>query len=95
MRRTIDMLVEREGENLAIEHHQEEGVTRVANLINKGTVWEKVWAHPTGTRSDVSILAVASKSRALMLEKPTLIVATNHSMPIGKSRDRTFLKSIW
>ena len=46
MRHTIDMLVEREGESLAIEHHQEEGVTRVANLINKGTVWEKVWAHP-------------------------------------------------
>ncbi|MCF7364120.1 MULTISPECIES: phytanoyl-CoA dioxygenase family protein [unclassified Vibrio] len=46
IRRTIDMLVEREGKNLAIEHHQEEGVTRVANLINKGTVWEKVWAHP-------------------------------------------------
>ncbi|GAM61376.1 phytanoyl-CoA dioxygenase [Vibrio ishigakensis] len=47
MRRTIDMLVEREGDQLAIEHHQEETVTRVANLINKGTVWEKVWAHPT------------------------------------------------
>ena len=25
MRRTIDMLVDREGEQLAIEHHQEEG----------------------------------------------------------------------
>ncbi len=46
MRRTFDMLVEREGDNLAIEHHQEETVTRIANLINKGTVWEKVWAHP-------------------------------------------------
>lgn len=46
MRRTFDALVEKEGEQLAIEHHQEETVTRVANLINKGTVWEKVWAHP-------------------------------------------------
>ncbi|MDG3086383.1 phytanoyl-CoA dioxygenase family protein [Vibrio hannami] len=47
MRRTFDMLVEKEGDNLAVEHHQEETVTRIANLINKGTVWEKVWAHPT------------------------------------------------
>ncbi|MDD7909197.1 phytanoyl-CoA dioxygenase family protein [Pseudovibrio exalbescens] len=46
MRRTFDSLVAREGENLAIEHHQEDGATRIANLVNKGTVWEKVWAHP-------------------------------------------------
>lgn len=46
MRRNFDALVEKEGDQLAIEHHQEETVTRVANLINKGTVWEKVWAHP-------------------------------------------------
>lgn len=46
MRRTFDMLVEREGDSLAVEHHQEEGATRIANLINKGAVWEKVWAHP-------------------------------------------------
>lgn len=46
MRRLFDMLVEREGDQLAIEHHQEESVTRIANLINKGTAWEKVWSHP-------------------------------------------------
>ncbi|WED28852.1 phytanoyl-CoA dioxygenase family protein [Vibrio sp. DW001] len=46
MRRTFDALVEREGDQLAIEHHQEETVTRIANLINKGTVWDKVWTHP-------------------------------------------------
>ena len=46
MRERIDFLVEKEGENLAVEHHQEETATRVANLVNKGVVWEKVWAHP-------------------------------------------------
>lgn len=46
MRRTFDALVEREGQDLAKEHHTEATVTRVANLINKGTVWEKVWSHP-------------------------------------------------
>ncbi len=46
MRERIDFLVEHEGENLAIEHHQEATATRVANLVNKGVVWEKVWAHP-------------------------------------------------
>ena len=46
MRERIDFLVEKEGENLAVEHHQEETATRVANLVNKGVVWEKVWSHP-------------------------------------------------
>lgn len=46
MRERIDALVEREGENLAMEHHQEATATRIANLINKGVIWEKVWSHP-------------------------------------------------
>ncbi|MGR5092690.1 phytanoyl-CoA dioxygenase family protein [Vibrio maritimus] len=46
LRDKFDLLVEKEGDQLAIEHHQEETVTRIANLINKGTVWEKVWSHP-------------------------------------------------
>lgn len=46
MRERIDALVELEGDNLAVEHHQEATATRVANLINKGVVWEKVWSHP-------------------------------------------------
>lgn len=46
MRRTFDMLVDREGDQVAIEHHKEETATRLANLINKGTVWEKIWSHP-------------------------------------------------
>ncbi|PLP27435.1 phytanoyl-CoA dioxygenase, partial [Klebsiella pneumoniae] len=46
MRLLIDTLVEREGDNLAMEHHQEATATRIANLINKGVIWEKVWSHP-------------------------------------------------
>ncbi|GAL29385.1 phytanoyl-CoA dioxygenase [Vibrio variabilis] len=46
LRDKFDQLVKKEGDQLAIEHHQEETVTRIANLINKGTVWEKVWSHP-------------------------------------------------
>ncbi|MDU4391044.1 MAG: phytanoyl-CoA dioxygenase family protein, partial [Klebsiella michiganensis] len=46
MRALIDAIVEREGDNLAIEHHQEATATRIANLINKGAIWEKVWSHP-------------------------------------------------
>ncbi|KOQ92642.1 phytanoyl-CoA dioxygenase family protein, partial [Pluralibacter gergoviae] len=42
----IDALVAEEGDNLAIEHHQEATATRIANLVNKGVVWEKVWCHP-------------------------------------------------
>jgi len=46
MRRAFDSLVDKEGDQLAIEHHQEETATRLANLVNKGIVWEKVWSHP-------------------------------------------------
>jgi ectoine hydroxylase-related dioxygenase (phytanoyl-CoA dioxygenase family) len=46
MRSMFDAIVEQEGDNLALEHHQEESATRIANLVNKGTVWEKVWPHP-------------------------------------------------
>ena len=31
----------REGDNLAMEHHQEGTATRIANLINKGAIWER------------------------------------------------------
>ncbi|AVR05640.1 phytanoyl-CoA dioxygenase family protein [Pluralibacter gergoviae] len=46
MRERLDALVVEEGDNLAIEHHQEATATRIANLVNKGVVWEKVWCHP-------------------------------------------------
>ena len=46
MRAAFESLVEKEGDNLAVEHHQEATATRIANMINKGTVWEKAWAHP-------------------------------------------------
>ena len=42
----FDEIAEAEGENAAKEHHQEAGAPRLANLVNKGTVWEKVWSHP-------------------------------------------------
>lgn len=42
----FDEITKEEGENAAKEHHKETGAPRIANLINKGTVWEKVWSHP-------------------------------------------------
>ncbi len=42
----FDEIVKTEGESAAEEHHKEEGAPRLANLVNKGTVWEKVWSHP-------------------------------------------------
>jgi hypothetical protein len=46
MRISFDQLVAQEGDQSAIEHHKENRATRLANLVNKGTVWEKVWSHP-------------------------------------------------
>ena len=42
----FDEIAEEEGDNAAREHHTEAGAPRLANLVNKGTVWEKVWSHP-------------------------------------------------
>ena len=46
LRRRFDEIIEEEGERAAAEHHQEAGAPRLANLVNKGTVFEKVWSHP-------------------------------------------------
>jgi ectoine hydroxylase-related dioxygenase (phytanoyl-CoA dioxygenase family) len=46
LRERYDEIVSEEGENAAKEHHKEAGAPRLANLVNKGTVWEKVWSHP-------------------------------------------------
>jgi len=42
----FDEITEEEGDNAAREHHKETGAPRLANLVNKGVVWEKVWSHP-------------------------------------------------
>ena len=46
IRKTFDRIVQEEGENAAREHHQEAGVHRIANLVNKGRVFEAAWSHP-------------------------------------------------
>jgi len=46
LRIRFDEILEEEGENAAREHHQETGAPRLANLVNKGAIWEKVWSHP-------------------------------------------------
>ncbi|MGK0238549.1 MAG: ectoine hydroxylase-related dioxygenase (phytanoyl-CoA dioxygenase family) [Candidatus Pelagisphaera sp.] len=46
LRATFDELVSFEGENAAREHHQEKGAHRIANLVNKGRIFESAWCHP-------------------------------------------------
>lgn len=46
MRSRFDEIVEAEGENAAHEHHQEAGVHRIANLVNKGRIFERAWCDP-------------------------------------------------
>lgn len=46
LRERFDELIAEEGERAAAEHHTEAGAPRLANLVNKGTVFEKVWCHP-------------------------------------------------
>ncbi len=46
IRTVFDAIVLAEGEKAAQEHHQEEGVHRIANLVNKGRIFEVAWSHP-------------------------------------------------
>jgi hypothetical protein len=42
----LDALEAEEGGNAAVEHHQEEGAGRLANLINKGAIFDRAWQDP-------------------------------------------------
>jgi ectoine hydroxylase-related dioxygenase (phytanoyl-CoA dioxygenase family) len=46
IRSAFDDIVRVEGENAAQEHHQEAGTRRIANLVNKGRIFEPGWCHP-------------------------------------------------
>ncbi|MDE0769568.1 MAG: phytanoyl-CoA dioxygenase family protein [Opitutaceae bacterium] len=46
LRTALDDLVSSEGKDAALEHHQETGAHRIANLVNKGRIFEDAWSHP-------------------------------------------------
>lgn len=46
LRATFDQIVDSEGEGAAQEHHQEPGSHRIANLVNKGRIFEDTWCNP-------------------------------------------------
>ncbi len=46
LREAFDAIVELEGKSAAREHHQETGTHRIANLVNKGRIFENAWCHP-------------------------------------------------
>lgn len=44
--RRFDELIAEEGDEAGIEVHQEAGTARLANLVNKGPVFDVCWSHP-------------------------------------------------
>lgn len=46
LRERLDALRDAEGRDAAREHHQEDGCTRLANLVNKDALFDRVWLHP-------------------------------------------------
>jgi hypothetical protein len=46
VRDRLDALVAAEGERAGLEMHQEAGTNRVADLVNKGAVFDQLWTHP-------------------------------------------------
>ena len=42
----LDELVVAEGDRAGLEVHQENGTDRLANLVDKGTVFDALWTHP-------------------------------------------------
>jgi hypothetical protein len=94
MRELIDACRER-GDNLAMEHHQEATATRIANLVNKGVIWEKVWSHPLMLSACRYIFQGDFKVSSLNAREALLTAATSRCMPTGKSRVPIFPKCIW
>lgn len=46
LRRRVDELTVAEGDRAGLEAHQEAGTDRLANLVDKGTVFDACWTHP-------------------------------------------------
>lgn len=46
LRIAFDEIVASEGKDAAREHHQEAGTHRIANLVNKGRIFERAWCDP-------------------------------------------------
>ena len=46
LRERFEELVAAEGAVAGLEVHQEEGARRLADLVNKGSVFDRVWSHP-------------------------------------------------
>jgi ectoine hydroxylase-related dioxygenase (phytanoyl-CoA dioxygenase family) len=46
LRETYEMLMEKEGNNAGKEFRQEQGTRRLADLINKGEVFDRIYTHP-------------------------------------------------
>ena len=46
-RRRVDEIIESEGEDARIEVHKEAGTDRLGDLVNKGSVFDTCFTHPT------------------------------------------------
>ena len=46
LRERFEALVAAEGDVAGLEVHQEDGARRLADLVNKGSVFDSVWSHP-------------------------------------------------
>jgi ectoine hydroxylase-related dioxygenase (phytanoyl-CoA dioxygenase family) len=57
LRNQLDTLIEVEGSNAGMEVHREPGTDRLANLVNKGDVFQLCWSHPLQLAAVRTILA--------------------------------------
>ena len=46
LRARFEELMAEEGDKAGLEVHQEQGTRRLADLVNKGSVFDRVWSHP-------------------------------------------------
>ena len=67
MRVRLEELVAAEGDQAGIEVHQEAGTDRLADLINKGPVFEVCFTHP---RVLACIGHVLGRLQALLAQQP-------------------------
>ena len=68
--RRLDDLISAEGDRAGLEVHRENGTDRLANLVDKGTVFDHVWSDPLVLGCVAHVLARPFKLSSLNAREP-------------------------
>jgi len=100
LRARFDQLVQEEGDRAGLEVHQEPGTHRLADLVNKGEVFDPCWTHPKQLAAAAYVLGYRQmklsslNGRAAQPDAGNQPLHTDWSTPVQPS-DYYVCNSIW